>query len=233
VQLDQRFSLPPKLTQDEAMALVAAAQMLGLQKEPSLNETLEKLVKVFPKEARRSLETMSRQVDLSTDLNASLRACIEAIDSQIALSFDYVALTTDESTKRTVSPLEVIHRHGYWYVSGQCHERQARRLFRIDLATHLKKSNEAFQVLGQSKTQSGPVKNRRSRVEVCFSGPLAQVMKERFPIHKKLGAQKIVVEIEADSPKWIAQWILGFGGEATVLKPAWAVRAVRRAVEMM
>jgi proteasome accessory factor C len=41
----------------------------------------------------------------------------------------------------------------------------------------------------------------------------------------------VEVLVSGDSERWLAQWVLSFGGEAEVLDPEWARAAVARAAE--
>ncbi|HEY1086319.1 MAG TPA: WYL domain-containing protein [Archangium sp.] len=39
----------------------------------------------------------------------------------------------------------------------------------------------------------------------------------------------MVVTVPGDSEQWLARWVLSFGGNATVISPEWAIRAVAEA----
>src|SRR6516225_7579243 len=72
VDLDQRFSAPPRLTAAEGVALAAAAELLRPAATDALTKALEKLEKVLPKDARERYRTMSRQLDVALEAPTGL-----------------------------------------------------------------------------------------------------------------------------------------------------------------
>ena len=56
----------------------------------------------------------------------------EAIRSNRQARIDYYVPTRDETTQRTVDPLELLAGEGHDYLDAWCHLAQARRLFRLD-----------------------------------------------------------------------------------------------------
>jgi len=55
-----------------------------------------------------------------------------AVLSRRQLSFEYRARSTDEKTRRTVSPQRITHYRDNWYLDAWDHEREALRSFSVD-----------------------------------------------------------------------------------------------------
>lgn len=60
-----------------------------------------------------------------------IAVCLAAIEAQRSVSFTY-RTASGEVASRTVDPIDLVQRHGAWYLRGYSHERQAERTFRLD-----------------------------------------------------------------------------------------------------
>lgn len=231
VSLDQRLSAPPRLTAAEGVALAAAAALLKPSAGGALSSALARLEKVLPPQAVQRYREMTRQLDIATEAPDSIAVLTQAIVEHREISLEYVGIGRGEHELRRVRPLELFSHRGQWYLSGFCLTRQGERLFRVDRITALQLLAERFAPPAHPKAHALPGASGGERpVRVRFSPELAPYQQERFGEAALLEPDgSVVVTVPGDSERWLTRWILSFGGNATVLEPAWAIRAVAEA----
>ncbi len=136
-----RFELPGLwLTSDELHALLAAQQLLSRSSGGVLSGALaplqsriDKLLaehatgEHWPVERVRVIPHRGRRMD-----EHAFRNVCSAVLQRKQLAFEYRARSTDEKTKRTVSPQRITHYRDNWYLDAWDHEREALRSFSVD-----------------------------------------------------------------------------------------------------
>lgn len=136
-----RFELPGLwLTSDELHALLAAQQLLSRSSGGVLSGALaplqsriDKLLAEhatgdhWPVERVRVIPHRGRRMD-----EHAFRNVCSAVLQRKQLAFEYRARSTDEKTKRTVSPQRITHYRDNWYLDAWDHERDALRSFSVD-----------------------------------------------------------------------------------------------------
>ena len=136
-----RFELPGLwLNSEELHALLATQQLLSRSSEGMLSSALaplqqriEKLLdehstgKRWPMERVRVIPHRLRRMDEHV-----FRAVCSAVLERRQLSFEYRARSTDERTRRTVSPQRITHYRDNWYLDAWDQDREALRSFSVD-----------------------------------------------------------------------------------------------------
>jgi proteasome accessory factor BC len=121
------MSRPRQLTPQEGVAIAAAARtilaMPGADRNGALARALSKLE-----------EALGRRPAIEIELTNPpfLEALQAAVGDGRRLEVDYLALSTDELSQRTIDPLRVVARGGRWYVDAYCYRAEALRTFRVD-----------------------------------------------------------------------------------------------------
>lgn len=231
VALDQRLSAPPRLTASEAAALAASAELLRPAASDALRSALHKLEKVIPSQARERYREMQGKIDAGVVAPDELAPLVRAISSHLEVEFDYFSQGRGAQERRTVRPQELFSHRGQWYLSAFDVTRGDERLFRVDRLQHLSVTDRSFE---PSVPRHARVPNPASRgeVRVRFSKIAAPYVRERFGEDARPAPEGAVdVLVAGDSERWLTQWVLSFGGEATVVEPEWARRAIARAAE--
>lgn len=140
----ERFELPGLwLTSEELHALVAAQQLLarsggGMLAEvlAPLQQRIDKLLdehsggKRWPLERIRVIPHRTRKLDEHV-----FRLVASAVLERHTLGFDYRARSTDEKTRRSVSPQRLTHYRDNWYLDAWDDDREALRSFSLDRIT--------------------------------------------------------------------------------------------------
>ena len=142
-----RFELPGLwLNSEELHALLATQQLLSRSGGGMLSSALaplqqriEKLLdehanatkpgapKRWPIERVRVIPHRTRRMD-----EQAFRAVCSSVLERRQLAFDYRARSTDEKTRRTVSPQRIPHYRDNWYLDAWDHARDALRSFALD-----------------------------------------------------------------------------------------------------
>jgi proteasome accessory factor C len=228
VDLDQRFSKPPRLTGAEAAALAAAAELLRPAAETALASALAKLEKVLPAQAKRLYRDLGSAVNARSLATAELGILTRAVEERRELGFDYAAQGSTAAERRQVEPVEVFNHRGQWYLHAWDLGRGQARLFRLDRMTHITPINRTFTPRTMAPARV-PDPAERGEVRVRFAASAAPYLRERFGGEaRELSDGGVEVKVTGEE-RWLVQWILSFGGEAEVLEPAWARAAVARA----
>ena len=137
----ERFELPGLwLSSEELHSLLAAQQLLirsggGVLSNAlaPLQHRIEKLLdehaggRRVPVERVRVIPHRTRKLD-----ETAFRVVATAVLDRKQLSFEYRARSTDEKTRRTVSPQRLTHYRENWYLDAWDHGRQALRSFAVD-----------------------------------------------------------------------------------------------------
>lgn len=136
-----RFELPGLwLSSEELHALLAAQQLLSRtgggvlsQAMAPLQQRVEALLAEqsggnrWPVERVRVIPHRTRKLD-----ETSFRNVASAVLERKQLAFEYRARSTDEKTRRSVSPQRITHYRDNWYLDAWDHEREALRSFSVD-----------------------------------------------------------------------------------------------------
>lgn len=146
-----RFELPGLwLSSEELHALLAAQQLLmrsggGVLSNAlaPLQQRIEKLLdehaggRRLPVERVRVIPHRTRRQD-----ETAFRTVATAVLDRKRLTFEYRARSTDERTRRSVSPQRLTHYRENWYLDAWDHERDALRSFSVDRISAAKVGEE-------------------------------------------------------------------------------------------
>jgi proteasome accessory factor C len=233
VDLDQRFSAPPRLTASEAAALTAAAEILRPAAHDTLRSALTKLEKVLPQGVRSRYREMEQKIDVTAPAPNELGPLTKAITEHKEVELEYFTQGTGGATRRTVRPAELFSHRGQWYLSAYCCTRQDDRLFRVDRMRGVTVTDKTFEPRG-APSRGLPNPMGHGEVRVRFSPSMASYMRERFGEDARpLADGSLEVRVSGESERWLTQWVLSFGGEATVVEPASARSAVAKAAQAL
>jgi proteasome accessory factor C len=228
VDLDQRFSKPPRLTGPEAAALAASAELLRPAAQTALASALGKLERILPAGAKKMYRDLGSAVNARSLAPEALGILTRAVEERRELEFDYAGSGKTAAEKRRVEPAEAFNHRGLWYLHGWDLGRDSERLFRLDRMTGILLTDRRFSPRSMPPARV-PDPAERGEVRVRFTAQSAPYLRERFGGEaRELTDGGVEVKVIGDE-RWLVQWILSFGGEAEVVEPAWAREAVSRA----
>ena len=132
------FELPGlRLQSDEIEALLMASHLLediqrGLLKEP-LSRLLENIGNLLKEHGIKDKRNIQIIYALFRKANKDIFASVfSALQNNKRIEIDYQARSTNETTKRIVSPLKLTNYKNAWYLDSWCHLRQGIRSFALE-----------------------------------------------------------------------------------------------------
>jgi proteasome accessory factor BC len=230
------FAKPARLLPLEAKALVAAIDLLGDHiPEGSLASARERIVAALG----RDPATDGLQITTAGGDDSDIaRVVSQAIAEHRLLELEYYKENEDEITKRRVEPYQLLNGQEGWYVHSFDLERDAPRSYRLDRIKHVTMEDESFEprpgiepdVRGWPKT--GEVETSRA-ARVWISPERARWAKEDRRVVEELKDGAVVVDLHYAGENWLSREILKEAGDAVVLEPEDARRAVLEAAEAL
>jgi predicted DNA-binding transcriptional regulator YafY len=229
------FDRPARLLPVEAKALVAAIDLIGEHiPEGSLASAREKIVAALGEDP---MEQGLQVASASGDDAGVAREISEAIVEHRLVELEYFKENEDDLVKRTVEPYALTNGREGWYVASFDPERDGMRHFRLDRIKHVKVTDETFaprpevdpaaEVDGWLRT--GEVEASRT-ARVWVSPERARWAREARRVVEERSDGAVIVELSFAGVDWLVREILREAGDAAVLEPADARKAVREAV---
>jgi proteasome accessory factor C len=230
------FAQPARLLPLEAKALVAAIDLLGEHlPEGSLASAREKIVTALGEDpARDGLQITTARGDDSE----IARVVSGAIAERRVLELEYYKENEDELGRRVVEPYQLLNGQQGWYVHAFDRERDEPRSFRLDRIKSADVLDESFEprpgiepdIHGWPTT--GEVE--ASRIARVWIAPArARWAREDRRVVEELKDGAVIVELSFAGEDWLAREVLSEAGDAAVLEPDDARKAVLEAAESL
>lgn len=240
------YRMPPLVfTPEEAVAVYLGTslvdEMWGRLYRDAAHGALAKLDNVLPDEqrheiawARRALfATGMHRADLD-DLAPILEKLRRATREHRRVRMRYQSRSQPETTLRELDPYALVHRWGWWYVIGNCHLRNAVRIFRLDRIQELSLLETTFQIPPDfdlhTYLSNEPQAQPQVAARMRFIPEARQAAIESRLYWKTFEEQvdgSVVVSFAAPDLQWAASSALAFGPIVEVLYPP----ELRRMVE--
>ncbi|HYP47769.1 MAG TPA: WYL domain-containing protein [Thermoleophilaceae bacterium] len=230
------FARPARLLPLEAKALVAAIDLIGEHlPEGSLTSARQKIVDALGQDpAEEGLQITTAKGDDSEIARVASGAIVE----RRLLQIEYYKENEDEFTERTIEPYKLMNGQEGWYVHAYDLERDAPRSYRLDRIRSATVLDEAFEprdgvepdVHGWPST--GEVPSSRT-ARIWISPERARWAREDRRVVEELADGAVLVERAFASNEWLAREILKEAGDAVVIEPEDARRAVLEVAESL
>ena len=235
----ERFELPGLwLNSEELHALLAAQQLLSRSSGGMLSSALaplqsrvEKLLdaqsggKTWPVERVRVIPHRIRRMD-----EPAFRIVASSVLERRKLAFDYRARSTDEKSRRTVSPQRLTHYRDNWYLDGWDEEKQGLRSFSIDRISGARFADGVARDVGEDELNahlagsygifSGAPKGWAT---ILFSAKAARwVADEHWHSQQQgrfLADGRYELKVPYSVPRELLMDVLHYGGDAEIVEP--------------
>jgi predicted DNA-binding transcriptional regulator YafY len=243
------YRLPPVMfTLEEATAFLTAEKLIekltDATTDSSYKSAMYKVKAVLRSAEKEYLEAMEQHIDVvrinhdpeNKQEISPLPIILRSIAERRILSMVYFAHHSQENTKRTIEPVGVFYKAGYWYLIAFCYLRNDYRTFRTDRIKDLLLTDQSF------SKEHPPLKTYLK--QLSLEKELTQIMiRVDNDIMKHFGEQKyyngFVSEKRMDaqtemtfltsSVEGFAKWYLLFGEHADIVSPA----SLRKRVQEM
>jgi predicted DNA-binding transcriptional regulator YafY len=239
-----RFELPGLwLNSEELHALLAAQQLLSRSGGGMLSTALaplqqriEKLLdehsmakagapKRWPVERVRVIPHRTRRMD-----EHAFRSVCSAVLERKQLSFEYRARSTDEKTRRSVSPQRITHYRDNWYLDAWDHDRDALRSFSVDRISSARMLDADARDIAETQLDehlagsygifSGPPKGWAT---IVFSAKSARwVADERWHSQQQgryLSDGRYELKVPYSTSRELLMDVLHYGSDAEIIEP--------------
>ena len=232
------FDRPARLLPVEAKALIAAIDLIGdHMPEGTLTSAREKIVAALGADP---LEQGLQVADGGADDSQVARVVSKAIAAGKMLKLDYYKPNEDEFTERVVEPYALVNGREGWYVASFDPERDDVRHFRLDRVRHASVSRKQFKrrpevnpsadVEGWPKTGELPASNTALS---WISPERARWAREESAVVEELADGAVLIETTYAGRDWLVREVLKEAGDAAVIKPVAARKAVLSAVRKL
>ena len=232
------FDRPARLLPVEAKALIAAIDLIGdHMPEGTLTSAREKIVAALGADP---LEQGLQVADGGADDSQVARVVSKAIAAGKMLKLDYYKPNEDEFTERVVEPYALVNGREGWYVASFDPERDDVRHFRLDRVRHASVSRKQFKrrpevnpsadVEGWPKTGELPASNTAL---IWISPERARWAREESTVVEELADGAVLIETTYAGRDWLVREVLKEAGDAAVIKPVAARKAVLSAVRKL
>jgi proteasome accessory factor BC len=228
------FARPARLLPLEAKALVAAIDLIGEHlPEGSLASARQKIVDALGQDpAEEGLQITTAKGD-DSDV---ARAVSGAIARHRQLRIEYYKENEDEFTERTIEPYKLVNGQEGWYIHSWDLEKDAPRSYRLDRVREVNVLEDKFEPrpgvepdvhgwLVTGEVESG------SSARIWVSPERSRWVREDHPGATELSDGAVIFERTYASYEWLAREVLKEAGDAVVLEPEEARRAVLEAAE--
>src|SRR3954470_21052456 len=231
------FAKPARLLPLEAKALVAAIDLLGdhVPGAGSLSSAREKIVAALG----RDPATDGLQITTASgDDSEVARVVSQAIAEHRVLEIQYYKENEDEFTDRRAEPYGLLNSKEGWYVHLYDLDKELPKDFRLDRIKSVNVTGEEFEprdgmepdVSGWPTT--GEVESSNV-ARVWISPDRARWERENRRVVSDLRDGAVIVELPYAGEKYLTREILKEAGDAVVLEPDGARRAVLEAAEAL
>ena len=220
------------LSGGEQREVLAALQGLQATGAGNLDSVLSKLAALFsPAVAGEASSWVA--VDFSDwgQMGAQLFDTLKraVIDKQV-VAFRYAGTSGRESV-RTAEPLQLWFKHRTWYLRAWCRARQAPRLFKLSRIQSLRVLDERFERtlnLTDFQDKETILTAPMTDIALHISANAAHRVWDEFAARDVTRLEDGAFRVEARFiyEPWVLGYILSFGPNAKVLKPAWLAAEV-------
>ncbi len=154
ISIVEQYKIDKKLFTDDdiTMLLTGLQSVSGTLSDAKLNQTLEKIRSLIPKEHERAIELTSKQlyIDMTpwlgnpvvTNTFALLK---RAMEEGVLVRFDYTGRHNTASQVRTVEPHQLMLKENSWYLRAYCRDKLDFRTFKLNRIRDMEMIQEHFQ----------------------------------------------------------------------------------------
>lgn len=152
--IQEGYSLPPiTFTEEEALALITAEQLLLTNKDQSLADqytrAVTKIKSVMRQKQKSKTELLADRIQIRNNANEDKTSnYLIELQSTIAnfqlIEIEYLSLA-EEHSSRTIEPFAVYTTQGNWILIAFCRKRNDFRAFRLDRIRKITTTTETFE----------------------------------------------------------------------------------------
>lgn len=219
------------LSEEEQNQIIFALQSLEKLDKNSEKKALEKMSRLFHKQARNWIE-----IDFSNwdNENKKFERIKQAILNRQVIEFTYFN-SYGEERKRQVEPLQIWFKDKAWYIKAYCRVKQDYRIFKIARIREIKILDETFERELPQEQERKPYDIKLISLELEISKEKAYRVYDEF--EKESITQKedgnFIIHVNYPENDWVYEYILSFGEYIKVIAPEYAKDIVKEKIQKM
>ena len=219
------------LSEEEQNQIIFALQSLEKLDKNSEKKALEKMSRLFHKQARNWIE-----IDFSNwdNENKKFERIKQAILNRQVIEFTYFN-SYGEERKRQVEPLQIWFKDKAWYIKAFCRVKQDYRIFKIARIREIKILDETFERELPQEQERKPYDIKLISLELEISKEKAYRVYDEF--EKESITQKedgnFIIHVNYPENDWVYEYILSFGEYIKVIAPEYAKDIVKEKIQKM
>lgn len=248
------YQLPPlMLTAREAATLLMGAEFMKLQSDPSLRKDADqvdlKIREVLPRSIGDYVDRLKQRTaldpywihaaaDEEEPEGGGWYELSRAVAEHYAVIMEYLVMSRGEVTRRTVHPLALVYYTDHWNLIAFDLLRNGIRNFRLDHILTMRVLSERFEPPAdfdlREYLEERAAPDDMIDVRLRFSATAYRLARTRIParvVEEVEAENEVEVAFQIESLKFLARWMLSFGGEVRVVEPDRLRRLVREEAE--
>jgi len=252
--VSEDFFLPPvHLDLGEVLSLAKGAELLSRQKgtpfQRGVESAMEKIFAVITTGVRDAVTREASHFSPAWEPTVDYDKCVPilevletGVEENRTVRMTYNVLSRDQTTERDVDPYGFLFRRNAWYLVGHCHLREEIKIFKVDRIVEARLLDVNFdppeefsiqEYMGEAwQVMRG---DRAHEIEIIFSPKVAPYARECLWHFSQrcvdLEDGSAVLSFRVSGLSEVCSWVMGFGGEAEVLKPQELRKLVRERAE--
>lgn len=219
------------LSEEEQNQIIFALQSLEKLDKNSEEKALEKMSRLFHKQARNWIE-----IDFSNwdNENKKFEGIKQAILNRQVIEFTYFN-SYGEERKRQVEPLQIWFKDKAWYIKAFCRVKQDYRIFKIARIREIKILDETFE-------RELPQEQERKSYDIKLISLELEISKEKaYRVYDEFEKESItqkedgnfIIQVDYPENDWVYEYILSFGEYIKVIAPEYAKDIVKEKIQKM
>jgi proteasome accessory factor C len=215
--LPKELARPRRLTPAEGLALAASARTIlavpGADADGSLGRALAKLDAVLGDD---------RRLVIRLDAPPLLEAIQHLVGAGVQAEIEYHSASTDETTVRTVEPIEVTSLDGHWYLDAYCHRAGGVRRFRVDRIRTVRSLDVPARATTPARAGDDAfVPGPGAILVTLLVGPEGRWVLDTVPVLSRHERPRTTVEVTlaVGGRAWLERLLLQLGPRARVVSP--------------
>ena len=248
-ELLKGYSLPPIIFSGrQAAALLMGTEFIKLRSDAAItreaNEVAEKIRSVLPESVGRFIDTLNERTALDpywlhkTPAHEYWASISEAIADRRTVWIEYYVRSRKEITQRQVDPLALVFYTDHWTLIAFDHLRQGIRQFVLEYIQDLQVLTRRFELPGgfelEAYLQARSASPSSMLVRVRFPASIYAAARRSIPArveHEEVTDDAVIVSFRFENLDYLAQYLLRYGTQITVLTPP-ALRQYVRSLAM-
>lgn len=206
---------------EEKQEILTALQSMNFTKNINSSQTLQKLSAVFHLHSENWLEVdFSRWGNKDTD-NKKFELLKAAVIQQKCVKITY-ANSSGTMSERIVHPLILSYKSMSWYLKAFCTKKQEYRIFKLTRITDLEVLTDGFRRSSFPELDE-PLCQTSHAIILRFPQDMAYRVYDEFD-KTQVSRQDngdLMVSVEMPEDDWLIGYLLSFGAQVDIIKPAY------------